>query len=101
MAGFAGCKNPAMVETCAYPAFRGVAIITYIAARNVLGMLAGCAAPVMAQIAFKRCALEQAAYMTAGAVQEAVFAGQRKSRGEVIETFYVFSSMCYRADYDE
>jgi hypothetical protein len=52
-----------------------MAIITYIAAWNMLGMLAGCTAPVMAQIAFKWCTLEQAADMTTGTVQEAVFAG--------------------------
>jgi hypothetical protein len=75
-----------------------MAIVTDIAALNMLGMLAGCAAPVVAQITFKWCTLEQTAYMTAGTVQETVFAGQRETRCEVIEAFYVFSSMCCRAD---
>lgn len=75
VAGFAWRENSAMVETCTYPAFSRVAIITYIAARNMLGVLPGCTAPVMAQITFKRCALEQTADMTTGTVQEAVLAG--------------------------
>ena len=65
VAGFTGREDPAVVETCAYPAFSSVAIITYVAAGDVLGMLARCATPVMAQITFKRRTLEQAACMAA------------------------------------
>jgi hypothetical protein len=75
-----------------------MAIITYIAAGDVLGMLTGGTAPVMAQITFKRCTLEQATDMTTGTVQEAVFAGEWKTRCEMIEALYVFSSTCHRAD---
>ena len=85
-----------MIETCANPALCGVAVITYIAAGDVLGMLTGCAAPVMAQVTFEWCTLEQATDMTTGTVQEAVFAGQRKTRGEMIETLNVFSGTCSR-----
>ena len=87
-----------MVEACAYPAFSGVAIITYVAAGDVLGVLAGCAATVVAQITFKRCTLEQAAYMAAGAVQKAVLSGQWKTRREMIEAFDIIGSICCRAN---
>jgi hypothetical protein len=74
MAGFAGCKDAAMVKSCASPGFCGVTVIAQIAADDMLCVLTWCAAVVMAQYTLHRCALELTAYVTAGTIDKLMFA---------------------------
>jgi hypothetical protein len=68
VAVFAGSENTAMIETCTYPGVSSMAVIANITAHDMLRVFAGCTAPVMTQVAFKRCALENSTNVATGAV---------------------------------
>ncbi len=71
-----------------------MAIIANIAAGDVFWIFAGCAASVMTQAAFKRCALEHPADVAAGAVQKLMLSGQWEPGSEMVEAIHLVSSMC-------
>ena len=75
VAGLTGGEDTAVVESCASPCFRGVAIIAKIAADDMFCVLARCTTVVVAQGAFHGCAFELSAYVTAGTVDKFVFTG--------------------------